>query len=391
MIVMKRLSFIACIAMMVAGCSGGSDSKSSTEQIDLKQRNEVLLSTGMIYYGHDPEEAFDDMYYAFVADEKEMAEASAKALADFKTKVAALSKEDRAFLKGVYSDYADLADMANYAYKDSDVKLPKGWTDLGAKDAKLAAIIDKYSVSGFLPTGLKCSLMTKGDRQALVFAGTDFPANWTNPKQVMDFIIDAYEDVDGAMNDEATQFVLACRLVDELIDNGYVKVDNLEFAGHSLGGRLASEMAVQYGCPAVLFNAAGVSPEIYDNYEKARKAAGNDWRCYIVDVIAANDPLTCGLKYMSGESDPFVSTAANALSMDKGALDGILSLAGAVVGNLAGDSMKGLTDAFGGLVDEYYDRDYRALGAKMPIREDMAGHGVTELAAALRNRAVMCD
>ena len=391
MIVMKRLSFIACIAMMVAGCSGGSDSKSSTEQIDLKQRNEVLLSTGMIYYGHDPEEAFDDMYYAFVADEKEMAEASAKALADFKTKVAALSKEDRAFLKGVYSDYADLADMANYAYKDSDVKLPKGWTDLGAKDAKLAAIIDKYSVSGFLPTGLKCSLMAKGDRQALVFAGTDFPANWTNPKQVMDFIIDAYEDVDGAMNDEATQFVLACRLVDELIDNGYVKVDNLEFAGHSLGGRLASEMAVQYGCPAVLFNAAGVSPEIYDNYEKARKAAGNDWRCYIVDVIAANDPLTCGLKYMSGESDPFVSTAANALSMDKGALDGILSLAGAVVGNLAGDSMKGLTDAFGGLVDEYYDRDYRALGAKMPIREDMAGHGVTELAAALRNRAVMCD
>lgn len=391
MIVMKRLSFIACIAMMVAGCSGGSDSKSSTEQIDLKQRNEVLLSTGMIYYGHDPEEAFDDMYYAFVADEKEMAEASAKALADFKTKVAALSKEDRAFLKGVYSDYADLADMANYAYKDSDVKLPKGWTDLGAKDAKLAAIIDKYSVSGFLPTGLKCSLMAKGDRQALVFAGTDFPANWTNPKQVMDFIIDAYEDVDGAMNDEATQFVLACRLVDELIDNGYVKVDNLEFAGHSLGGRLASEMAVQYGCPAVLFNAAGVSPEIYDNYEKARKAAGNDWRCYIVDVIAANDPLTCGLKYMSGESDPFVSTAANALSMDKGALDGILSLAGAVVGNLAGDSMKGLPDAFGGLVDEYYDRDYRALGAKMPIREDMAGHGVTELAAALRNRAVMCD
>ena len=391
MIVMKRLSFIACIAMMVAGCSGGSDSKSSTEQIDLKQRNEVLLSTGMIYYGHDPEEAFDDMYYAFVADDREMTKASEKALENFKAKMAALSDEDRVFLKGVFSDYADLADMANYAYKDSDVKLPKGWTDLGAKDAKLTAIIDKYSVSGMLPSGLKCSLLAKGDRQALVFAGTDFPANWKSLKQVMDFIVDAYEDVDGAMNDEATQSMLACRLVDELIDNGYVKVDNLEFAGHSLGGRLASEMAVQYGCPAVLFNAAGVSPEIYDNYEKARKAAGNDWRCYIVDVIAANDPLTCGLKYMSGESDPFVSTAANALSMDKGALDGILSLAGAVVGNLAGDSMKGLTDAFGGLVDEYYDRDYRALGAKMPIREDMAGHGVTELAAALRNRAVMCN
>ena len=391
MIVMKRLSLIACIAMAVACCSGGSDSKSSTEQIDLKQRNEVLLSTGMIYYGHDQdEEAFYDMYYAFVADDREMAKASKKASENFKAKVAALSDEDRVFLKGVFSDYADLADLANYAYKDSDVKLPKGWVDLGAKDANLTAIIDKYSVSGMLPSGLKCSLLAKGDRQALVFAGTDFPANWKSLKQVMDFIVDAYEDVDGAMNDEATQSMLACRLVDELIDKGYVNVDNLEFAGHSLGGRLASEMAVQYGCPAVIFNAAGVSPAMYENYEKAKPSADEGGRCYIVDVTAANDPLTCCQKYMSGESDPFVSTAADALSVDKGTMDHILSFAGAVVGNFAGESVKGLPDSFVELLNKYYERDYRALGAKMPIREDMDGHGIQELASALRVRAVLC-
>lgn len=392
MIVMNRLSFISCIAMIVAACSGTSDSGSSAEHIDLKQRNEVLLSTGMIYYGHDlDEEAFYDMYYAFVADEKEMTEASAKALESFKTKIAAISEEDRALLKGIFSDYADLADLADYAYKDSDVKLPEGWVDLGANDAGLAAIIDKYSVSGILPSGLKCSLMAKGTRQALVFAGTDFPADWKNLNQVMDFIIDAYEDVNGAINDEATQFVLACKLVDELIEKGYVTVDRLEFAGHSLGGRLASEMAVQYGCPAVIFNAAGVSPAIYDDYEKIRSSADEGMRCYIVDVIAANDPLTCCQKYMSGESDPFISTAANALSVDKGIMESALSLAGAVVGNLAGESLKGMTDSFVGVLNEYYERDYSALGAKMPIREDMAGHGIKELAAALRVRAELCE
>ena len=377
MTVMKRLSLIICIAMAVAGCSGASDSKPSAEQVDLKQRNDVLLSTGMIYYGHDlDEEAFYDMYYAFVADEKAKAEASEKALENFKAKVAALSDEDRAFLKGVFSDYADLADLSNYAYKDSDVKLPEGWVDLGA--------------IGTLPSGLKCSLLAKGDRQALVFAGTDFPADWKSPKQVMDFIADAYEDVDGAMNDDATQFVLACKLVDELIEKEYVTVDRLEFAGHSLGGRLASEMAVQYGRPAVIFNAAGVSPAMYEKYEKAKPSADEGGECYIVDVIAANDPLTCCQKYMSGESDPFVSTAANALSVDKGTLDDILSFAGAVVGNLAGESVKGLTASFVGALNKYYERDYRALGAKMPIREDLAGHGIKELAAALRARAALC-
>ena len=364
--------------MAVAGCSGASDSKPSAEQVDLKQRNDVLLSTGMIYYGHDlDEEAFYDMYYAFVADEKAKAEASEKALENFKAKVAALSDEDRALLKGVFSDYADLADLSNYAYKDSDVKLPEGWVDLGA--------------IGTLPSGLKCSLLAKGDRQALVFAGTDFPADWKSPKQVMDFIADAYEDVDGAMNDDATQFVLACKLVDELIEKEYVTVDRLEFAGHSLGGRLASEMAVQYGRPAVIFNAAGVSPAMYEKYEKAKPSADEGGECYIVDVIAANDPLTCCQKYMSGESDPFVSTAANALSVDKGTLDDILSFTGAVVGNLAGESVKGLTASFVGALNKYYERDYRALGAKMPIREDLAGHGIKELAAALRNRAAMCE
>jgi pimeloyl-ACP methyl ester carboxylesterase len=212
----------------------------------------------------------------------------------------------------------------------------------------------------------------------------------------MDFIIDAYEDVDGAFNSDASQIALARELVDELLEKGYATNENLEFSGHSLGGRLASEMAVRYGCPAVIFNAAGVSPEVYEKYEAAKNEAGKDWRGYVVDVIAANDPLTCAQKYMSGVSDPFVSTAAKALDMNDKTLDNLLSLGHGVVDavaqNVSGgaeliESIKGFT----GVVGEYYERDYRALGARMPIREDLAGHGIKELAAALRARAALCE
>lgn len=393
---MKYLSSILLSSMLVVACAGGSKKVGHSEtHVDLRQRDAFLLQNDMIYYGHDQHAgAFDDAYYAFMADEKEMKDASAKAAEEFAADLEKLSDEDRLLLADVVNDYADLADLANYAYKDSKVALPQGWKDLAEDDLALARIIDKHSMDG-----LKCSLMAKGSRRAVVFAGTDFPGSWRNLKQVMDFIIDAYEDVNGALNEDASQVVRASALVDELIAAGYVTIDNLEFAGHSLGGRLSSEMAVRYGCPAVLFNAAGVSPKVYEQHEEARKNADDDWRGYIVDVIAANDPLTCAQKYMSGSSDPFVSTAANALSVEKKTVENVLSLGAGmleiVADNVSGgskvmDAVKGLSDSYGGTVDKYYERDYRALGAMMPIRENMGGHGIKELSAALRARAELC-
>ena len=72
-------------------------------------------------------------------------------------------------------------------------------------------------------------------------------------------------------------------------------------------------------------------------------------------------------------------------------LSAIESVAGKVPGGSdAVSAVKGFADKYGGVVDEYYERDYRALGAMMPIREDMGGHGIKELAAALRARAELC-
>ena len=391
--VIRRLSLIVGAVMILAGCSG----RRAESAEELRQREAALLESGLIYYGHDPdEEAFDDMYYVFIADEEDMEEASIKALQDFKDKVDGMTAGQRSYLGRIFTDFADLAEMAAYAYKDRPVAVPSGWTDLGAKNPQIAEVINKYSVNGFFLSGLKCSLMGKGERQVLVFAGTDFPSSWSDMNQVIDFLLDAYEDVNGALSSEATQVVLASKLVAELLEKGFVNEDCLEFAGHSLGGRLASEMSVQYGCPAVIFNAAGVSPEVYERYEEARKEADSDWRGYVVDVIAANDPLTCAQKYISGESDPFVSATANLLSVDKKSVESALSLGlgvlGAVADLVVGESgvVSSVMGAAGDLVDNFYERDYRAIGAKMPIREDMAGHGIKELAVALRQRAELC-
>jgi hypothetical protein len=136
---MKHLSSILLSAMLVAACAGGSKKAGHSEtHVDLRQRDAFLLQSDMIYYGHDQHAgAFDDAYYAFMADEKEMKDASAKAAEEFAADLEKLSDEDRLLLADVFNDYADLADLANYAYKDSKVALPQGWKDLAENDPAL--------------------------------------------------------------------------------------------------------------------------------------------------------------------------------------------------------------------------------------------------------------
>lgn len=391
---MKKLLSTVCAVVMMAACTRVDESA------DPRLRDQALLEAGLSYYGEDPDDnTFDDMYYAFAADDSEMEDASDDARDVFKAKVKKLPEKSRAYLKTVFNDLADLAVLANYSYKDSKVDLPKGWTDLGEQDPLIARILENTSVSSFLSSGLKCSLLAKGERKVLVFAGTDFPSDWSDFDQIKDFILDAYEDVYGALNADASQVIRAEKVVDELLDAGYVDLDDLEFAGHSLGGRLASEMAVRYGCPAVVFNAAGVSPDVYQIYEEARNSAGVSWRGYILDVVSANDPLTCAQKYMSGKNDPISSKVAKVLSTDKNTVDEVVSLGldllGAVVDNVVGttqvtDAVKGLKDDYGDVVDKLYERDYRAIGAVLPLRENLEGHGIEALAETLRERAGMC-
>lgn len=367
---MKRLPLIVFLAVVIAGCSDKG------KYSDLAYRDKVMSNTGMIYYGDDPQdEGFDDMYYAFAAGADEMEAASEAALEDFKASIRNMTSADRKYMRYVFNDMADLADLANYAYKDGPASIPEGWVDRGAQTPKIMEIFNKPSKSRLVPMGLKCSLMSKGDRQVLVFAGTDFPSSWKDFDQVMHFLSDAYEDIYGALNKNASQAVLASKVVDELLAEGYVTKENLEFAGHSLGGRLASEMSVRYGCPAVIFNAAGVSPDTYQEYKESVDSASEGWRGYIINIVSANDPLTCAQKYLSGTTDPVKTKVAEILSTDNATVDQYVSL--------------GL-DIIGAVVDNVYERDYRAIGAVLPVRENLDGHGILPLAESLRARAEMC-
>lgn len=390
-----RLFLVISAVLLVAGCSG------SEEDLGLNYRDKALQRTGMIYYGEDPQAGnFDDMYYAFAATAEEMSEMSAAALSEFKAKVHGLSDEDVDYLRSVFEDIGDLAVLADYSYKDEEIALPDGWVDLGKQDPKLEEIFKKPSQSRFLPMGLKCSLMSKGGRRVLVFAGTDFPSTWRGYDQILHFLADAYEDIYGALNKDATQVVLAGEIVEELMAAGYVNKENLEFAGHSLGGRLASEMSVRYACPAVVFNAAGVSPEVYKDYEMSKNSADEHWRGYIINVVSANDPLTCAQRYMSGSTDPIATKLSRMMSAEKNTVDEFVSigldLIGSVVDNMMGDSKASSTaeaiiDEYGEDLERLYERDYRAIGAVMPIRENMAGHGIKGLAQSLRTREALCD
>lgn len=368
-----RLFYLFAAASVLVACSSGSSDKSEDFCPDPAYRDSLLLSNNTISYAQNSG-SFDMGYYSFVADDAEKAEESKKALSVFKQSVKEMSDSERSYMRACYEDLADLATMAQYAYKDSDVDLPYGWVDMNIKHPAL---------------GLKCSLLAKGNRYVLAFAGTDFPADWKNPKQIMDFLVDAYEDVDGAINNDASQIRQASALISEMVQSNNISLENLEFTGHSLGGRIAAEMAVEYGCPAVLFNAAGVSPDVYEAYLELRKKPVSERSGYIINVTSANDQLTCLQKYMSGSSDPYLNSIAGLLTDENDVKDKILSIGKSVLGKVVdkvSDSSASI-NAVMGKVDEYYNRDYKALGARLIVSEDMEGHGIKPLVEALRHRA----
>lgn len=337
---MKRLFVILSAIFMLAGCAGD---RIPDFYKDPACRDSVLLANKVTQYGSRRKISFfRDIKNLLTDNEEDNKKAEEKQLRLYRNGLKKISDEDLKFLEYLYGEYAELAVVADYAYLDSEVILPEGWSDMSENNERVDSIVSEHLGYGYFASGLKCSLLTKDDRQVIAFAGTDFPLDWGDVRQIVHFIKDVYEDYDGAMNDDASQPALAKELINSLIGAGLLDVRKLEFTGHSLGGRLASEMAVHYGCPATIFNAAGVSPGLYEQYEKLREDHPSGWRGYIVSIYSANDQLTIFQKYLS----------------------------------------------------EYYDeeaeRDYCALGAYLKLNESMSGHSIKPLAGYLSKRSDMC-
>lgn len=307
---------------------------------DPAYRDSRLLALGVTSYARETKEGvLEDVRNAILEYGAGTANSESVPALTYGAGNEGFSEEDLRFLNYVYKEYAEIAVVSEYAYKDAEVLLPEGWTDLGMADVEVASIIAQYAEEGFLSIGLKCSLLSKDDRYVLAFAGTDLPADWKDFNQVLNFLKDAYENVTGAFRDDAFQVNIASALVEKLLAAGKMDVDRLEFTGHSLGGRLASEMAVRYGRPAVVFNAAGVAPSLYRQYETVRAEAPEDWKGYIVDITSANDLLTRLQRFATGLSEA---------------------------------------------------RDYRSIGAHMHLSESMTGHGIAPLSACLYARSEAC-
>lgn len=143
------------------------------------------------------------------------------------------------------------------------------------------------------PDGLQCAIYQRGDDYVLVFAGTGVTGPGDQPVTV--YIVGANGElvpvtipgrVVGIYNDVQTdaaqaagfcpaQHHFAMALGGSMVD---AYPGQVIFAGHSLGGGLASAAALATGAPAVTFNAAGLSKGTIDSATQQRNEREGEQR-----------------------------------------------------------------------------------------------------------------
>lgn len=340
---------------------------------------------------------FSELYHAFFADSSVNAATAREQAFLFDKEIAKMDVNDVRYMEHFYGDYHELSVLADYSYLDGDLALPKDWTDL-KDDPKVGKVIKDIIADGGFDAGLKWSIHKKGDRYVLAFAGTDFIKKPYTIEGISEFLNDAYTDYEGTFHSNAPQVKIAGTVVQRLVQEAGIPLEKLEFTGHSLGGRLASEMSVKFGCPATTFNGAGVSPETYKIYEFQQKNAKSGWRGHIRNVVAANDMLTVLQKHASGATNEYVAalpkeqieilhkTFSETLSSEEG--ESLMTLLGKGTAGV----IRGL-DAFfakAHTINKYYNRDYRQIGGILMIDEAMSGHSIRPLSETLERRKQSC-
>lgn len=325
--------------------------------------------------------------------------------ADFEARISDMSQDSLDYLNQTYQDYSDLSGIAGYSYQDG-IPLPNGWEDLGQQDPAIQRIIDDVGIKGGNSSGLKFSVLKKAgeDKYVVAFAGTDFPIKWTELYQDKEFLKDARADVQGMFSQDEEQIKLAKAAVQRLCKEGGIPLENMEFTGHSLGGRLAAEMSVQYARPATTFNAAGVSEETRKQYEYLLAHSKNHYTG-VRNVVAEHDFLTNFQSMGSGAKNEYIAalpkeeikiiheTISGTLSSTEGKVaKKALDVAGPL-GTGASRVIDGVDTAFtwADRFNEYYNRDYRALGGKVVLPDGKNGisgeaHGINFVSELLNRR-----
>lgn len=308
------------------------------------------------------------------ADRKEKKESNNQILSSgfkdvgFESKVANMSEDSLKQLDQTYKEYGDFSRMAAYSYRDGN-SLPDGWEDLAQKDPNIKRIIDDIELHGGYSSGLKFSVLKKSDedKYIIAFAGTDFPKDLTDLSQDIDFIKqDGRADIQGTFSSDEAQINLAKQAIKKLYKEGNIPLEKMEFTGHSLGGRLAAEMSVQYARPATTFNAAGVSEETRKQYEYLMTHSKNHYTG-VRNVVTEHDFLTNLQSMGSGAKNEYIAALKEPINIIHETTSGILSSdAGKAIITTGDISVLNI-------VNKYYNRDYRALGGTVVLNDGKSG------------------
>lgn len=299
----------------------------------------------------------------------------------FEKSLDGISEADLKIKADQYRDYLEKAQLAKYAYHE-DEALPDGWVDLSRGDSKIKQICDDISLNGGDESGLKFSVLQKGDKYIISFGGTDFD------KGFIEAYRDGKTDIMGAFSANEQQSELSKQLVSRLVKEGNIPLNQIEFTGHSLGGRLAAENSVEFLRPATTFNAAGSHPNMYGKYGRFTGSVpgycGSSNYLGIRNVVTEHDFLTNLQSTASGSKNPYIAAIPkDGIKIVHDTLSGTLSdpkgkVAMGILSSVAPPVSKGLslTDKSLGVMDkfnDYYNRDYRALGATLTLPDGLGG------------------
>jgi len=252
--------------------------------------------------------------------------ASIEGRVEWLEKVEKMSPETLIAQEKNWGKIAEMAGLAEYSYKEKE-GLPPDSTWKPVKNSNLSDIIANANTND---AGFHCELLEKDGKYVVSFRGTE----------LTDIIKDGTADVTGDIY-KSTQTKMAIKATKDLIAAG-IDPKAIQLTGHSLGGRLAAESAIECGLVAYTFNAADISHE-------TRSEIGINNKGNILNIVSADDPLT---------------TSTFGLGSSKGGIN-------------RQNQLKSLTPI---ATNEYYG------GYTNVIKEAYTGHGITSLRQALEQR-----
>jgi hypothetical protein len=281
-----------------------------------------------------------------------------------------ISKEELENREKQYQTFADMARMSDYCYKDGKNRptYPEGWEDIkniNEADKELVSIINAANDNKY---GFKCSLLKNDEgKYVLAFGGTDFGMSPELPNDVI-------AGWSCTENRNCPQTQKALETVKKLLNSRKIKLDELQVTGHSLGGGLASEVAVEYGLTAYTFNSMGVSGETKQRVEREENHHGR--KLNIINIRSSNDFLTTNQNRISG--NPYINN--DVIRDTKHSIGGALRGFGEGGTHSAVEGAKNDGSADGGLINS------STVGGIITIKEDIGGHPIDVLRLSIEQR-----